>query len=176
VSAVWSYARAVEIKKGEKVRLDYELKVKGGEVIETSAKTGPILYEHGAGKMLPGLEKRLEGMAIGDEKRGVIPAVEAFGTEETLPTRDIPRAEFPAGAALEPGQVFEARGANGQPVSFKVVSADKDAVKVRFLHPLAGKDIEFYVKVLMIDDPTTRKRAGIAPPPPPAEALAEEEK
>jgi FKBP-type peptidyl-prolyl cis-trans isomerase 2 len=166
----------VQIKKGEKVRLDYELKVKGGAVIESSAKAGPIVYEHGAGKMLPGLEKRLEGMAIGDEKRGVIPASEAFGTEESLPTKDVARAEFPKDAALEPGQVFEARDAAGQPVSFKIVSATGDSVRIRFLHPLAGKDIEFYVKVLMIDDPATRKRAGLAPPPPPAEALAEEEK
>lgn len=166
----------MQIKKGEKVRLDYELKVKGGEVIESSAKSGPIVYQHGAGKMLPSLEKRLEGMAIGDEKRGTIPAAEAFGTEESLPTRDVPRSEFPAGAKLDSGQVFEARDAAGKGVSFKIVSSSTDTVKVRFMHPLAGKDIEFYVRVLTIDDPATRTRAGIAPPPVPAEALVEEEK
>jgi FKBP-type peptidyl-prolyl cis-trans isomerase 2 len=166
----------VQIKRGEKVRLEYELKVKGGDVIESSRQSGPIVYEHGAGKMLPGLEKRLEGMAIGDEKRGVIPAAEAFGTEETLPTSDIPRGAFPKGAALEPGRAFEARDPKGQPVSFKVVKADGDKVAVRFLHPLMGKDIEFYVRVLMIDDPASRKRAGVAPPPVPADAIAEAEK
>lgn len=166
----------MEIKRGEKVRLDYELKVKGGEVIESSQRSGPIVYVHGAGKMLPGLEKRLEGMAIGDEKRGVIPAAEAFGTEESLPTREIPRKEFPAGEKLDLGREFQAKDAAGQPVSFKIVSFDGEKVKVRFLHPLAGKDIEFYVKVLMIDDPESRTRATVAPPPPPAEALAEEDK
>jgi FKBP-type peptidyl-prolyl cis-trans isomerase 2 len=163
----------VQIKPGEKVRLDYELKVKDGPVVESSAKTGPILYVHGAGNMLPGLEKRLEGMAIGDEKRGVIPAEEAFGTEETLPTRDLARREFPAGENLEVGRVFEARDPHGQPVAFKILAVDGEQVTVRFLHPLAGKDIEFYVKVLMIDDPQSRKRAAVAPPPPPADALAE---
>ncbi len=165
---------SMEIKRGEKVRLEYELKVAGvpGEVIESSNKSGPIVYEHGAGKMLPGLEKRLEGMAIGDEKRGVIPAAEAFGTEESLPTRELPRKEFPKGEKLEVGRVFEARDPSGQPVSFKIVSVGADKVKVRFLHPLAGKDIEFYVKVLMIDDPSSRKRAAVAPPPPPADAVA----
>lgn len=166
----------MEIKKGEKVRLEYELKVKGGQVIESSQKTGPIVYVHGAGKMLPGLEKRLEGMAIGDEKRGVIPATEAFGTEESLPTREVLRKEFPAGEKLEVGREFQAKEASGQVVTFRIVTVDADKVKVRFMHPLAGKDIEFYVKVLMIDDPASRTRAGIAPPPPPAEALAEEDK
>lgn len=166
---------AMEIKRGEKVRLEYELKVQGGQVIESSQKSGPIVYVHGAGKMLPGLEKRLEGMAIGDEKRGVIPAAEAFGTEDSLPTRDIPRKEFHAGEKLDVGRQFEARDAGGQPVAFRIVAVEGEKVKVRFLHPLAGKDIEFYVKVLMIDDPESRKRAVVAPPPPPAEALAEED-
>jgi|KBSSwiStaDraftv2_1062776.scaffolds.fasta_scaffold23570_2 FKBP-type peptidyl-prolyl cis-trans isomerase 2 len=163
----------MQIKRGEKVRLEYELKVAGkdGDIIESSRKSGPILYEHGAGKMLAGLEKRLEGMAIGDEMRGVIPAAEAFGTEEMLPTRELPRKEFPAGEKLEVDRVFQARDAQGQPVSFKIVGVGADKVKVRFLHPLAGKDIEFWVKVLMIDDPASRKRAAVAPPPPPADAV-----
>ena len=161
----------MQIKRGEKVRLEYELKVKNGDVIESSRKSGPILYEHGAGRMLAGLEQRLEGMSIGDEKRGVIPAAEAFGTEESLPTRELPRKEFPTGEKLEVDRVFQAKDAQGQPVSFKIVSVGADKVKVRFLHPLAGKDLEFWVKVLMIDDPASRKRAAVAPPPPPADAL-----
>src|SRR5215813_11994103 len=164
------------ITRGEKVRLEYELKVKGGEVVETSKQSGPIIYEHGAGKMLPGLEKQLEGMRIGDEKRGVIPAAEAFGTEATQPTSEIPRSAFPKGEALEVGRAFEAKGPQGQPVTFKIVQATDDKVTVRFLHPLMGKDIEFYVKVLMIDDPTSRKRAAVAPPPPPSEIDLEEDK
>ncbi len=165
----------MRIQRGEKVRLEYELKVKGGEVIESSKKSGPIVYVHGEGKMLPGLEKQLEGMEIGDEKRGVIPAAEAFGTEESLPTRELPRREFPAGEKLEPGKVFQAKDAAGHPVSFRIITATDDTVKVRFLHPYAGKDLEFYVRVLVIDDPATRKRAGVAPPPPPADAMATEE-
>ena len=160
----------MEIKKGEKVRLEYELRVKGGEEIESSKKSGPIVYEHGAGKMLPALEKRLEGMSIGDEKRGVIPAVEAF-PEASLPTRELPRKEFPAGEKLDSGRVFQAKGPTGQPVTFQIIGVTDEKVTVRFLHPLQGKDLEFYVKVLMIDDPRARRREGLAPPPPPAEAV-----
>jgi FKBP-type peptidyl-prolyl cis-trans isomerase 2 len=166
----------MRIKPGEKVRLEYELKVKGGDVIESSKKGGPIVYTHGAGKMLPALEKRLEGMEIGEEKRGLIPADEAWGAEESLPTRDLPRREFPAGEKLDAGRVFEAKDPNGRAVSFRVLSADDEVVKVRFLHPLAGKDLEFYVKVLVIDDPASRRRESVPPPPPPADAFAIEEK
>jgi FKBP-type peptidyl-prolyl cis-trans isomerase SlyD len=166
----------MKVSKGQTIRLEYELKVKGGAVIESSQKGGPITYVHGEGKMLPALEARLDGMGIGEEKRGVIPAKEAFGTEDTLPIKELPRREFPAGEKLEAGRVFQAKGPTGQPVAFKIVSEGKDAVKVRFLHPLVGKDIEFSVKVLMIDDPKNKKREAVAPPPPPADALTEDEK
>ena len=161
----------MKISKGQTVRVDYELKVKGGDVIESSAKSGPVTYVHGDGKMLAALEAQLEGMEIGGEKKGTIPAAKAFGDESKLPTKDIPRREFPEKEKLDVGRIFEAKGPDGSPVRFKIVSADAKVAKVKFLHPLADKDIEFRVKVLMIDDPKSRKRAGVAPPPPPADAV-----
>ena len=53
----------MKIARGRSVELSYELKVKGGSVIESSTRSGPLRYVHGDGKMLPGLEKRLEGLA-----------------------------------------------------------------------------------------------------------------
>ncbi|HEX2569263.1 MAG TPA: peptidylprolyl isomerase [Polyangia bacterium] len=158
----------MKIATGHIVKIELELKVKGGELVESSAKTGPVEFVQGKKKILPGLEKQLEGMAVGQEKKGVIPAREAFGLEEDLPTKPIPRREFPAGTKLDVGQLFEAKGPEGQPVSFKVVKVDSDNVTVRFLHPLAGKDLEFKVKVLAIEDPTTDQRVVAVPPPPPA--------
>src|ERR1041384_2880358 len=76
----------MKIGRGMAAELEYELKIKGGAVLESSARTGPLRYVHGDGKMLPGLEKRLEGLEPGDERRGEIPAREAFGTEEMLPS------------------------------------------------------------------------------------------
>ena len=58
----------MKIARGRSVELAYELKVKGGAVIESSNRSGPLRYVHGDGKMLPGLEKRLEGLQPGDER------------------------------------------------------------------------------------------------------------
>lgn len=161
---------AMKVATGNVVRIEFELKVKGGEVVETSAKAGPLEYVQGEGKVLPGFEKRIEGMMIGEVRRGEIPPAEAFGTEESLPTKQLTRADFPKDAKLEVGMVFEAKGPNNMPVSFKVVKLDGDKVTVRFLHPLAGKTLEYWVKVVMIDDPKAKKRA-VAMPPPPTDAI-----
>jgi FKBP-type peptidyl-prolyl cis-trans isomerase SlyD len=153
----------MKIANGLDVRLEYELKVRGGDVIETSTHRGPLTYRHGVGKMLAGLERRLDGMGAGEEKTGIIPASEAFGDEATSPIKEMPRSGFPADPPLNVGQLFEAKGPGGAPVTLKVVSASKQDVKVRLLHPLAGKDIEFRVKVLSVSAPSA---AATAPPPP----------
>ena len=48
----------MNVKAGLVVQLDIDLKVKGGEVIESSKKSGLVAYTHGQGQMLPGLEKQ----------------------------------------------------------------------------------------------------------------------
>ena len=147
----------MKIARGLSVLIEYELKVKNGDVIESSAKNGPLRYVQGDGKMLAGLEQRLEGLSPGDERAGEIPAREAFGTEESLPVKKMTHEDFPDDNPPAIGTVFEARSGRNEPVAFKVVSVTKDKVTVRFLHPLVGRDIEFKVKVLAVDDPAARK-------------------
>src|SRR5262249_11383609 len=115
---------AMKIRSGLSVELEYELKVKGGGVLESSARTGPLRYVHGEGRMLPGLEKRLDGLEPGDERKGEIHAREAFGTEEMLPIKEMPCSDCPSGAPLAPGSVFEGKDpALGSQVRFKIISA-----------------------------------------------------
>ena len=153
----------MKIAAGLSVLIDYELKVRGGDVIESSARSGPLRYVHGRGKMFAGLERRLDGLSPGDEKKGDIPAGEAFGTEDSLPIKSLARSEFPKGAKLEAGAVFGARSPTGEPIHLKVVSVEGDTIKARLLHPLVGRDLQFRVKVLSVEDPSR-------PPPPPGVA------
>ncbi|MBX3206218.1 MAG: FKBP-type peptidyl-prolyl cis-trans isomerase [Labilithrix sp.] len=146
----------MKVSDGQFVRIDCELRVSGGEVIESSSKTGPVEYRHGAGQILAALEARLEAMSPGEEKSGVIPAAEAFGAESAQPAMSIPRASFPSDAKLEVGSQFEAKSPQGTPITLTVLSVDADTVTARAVHPLASKDLEFRVKVL-----------SIRPPPPP---------
>jgi FKBP-type peptidyl-prolyl cis-trans isomerase SlyD len=154
----------MKIAAGLSVQIDYEVSLKGGDVIESSARSGPLRYVQGQGKMLPGLESRLIGMDPGQEKRGEIPAREAFGSEDALPIKEMPRRDFPKDAKLEPGSVFEAKSPTGEPLRLKIVSTAGDRVSVRLLHPLAGRDLVFRVKVLTVSDPSR---------PPPAPGVVE---
>ena len=162
----------MKIAPGSVVRIEYEIRVKGGDVIESSTKSGPVQYVHGEGKLLPALEKRLEGLATGQTLEGEIPASEAM-PEETLPTRAIPRAEFPTTGPIEVGATFEAHAVGGGVINLKVIAVDDNHVTARLLPPLAGKDLVFKVKVVRIEDPVSHLVSVVRKPPPPlpAEAL-----
>jgi FKBP-type peptidyl-prolyl cis-trans isomerase 2 len=157
------YDHLVQIQGGTRVRLRVHLEVVGGETIED----GVLEYSHGSGKMLPGLESALEGLEPGAKKQGVLKAREAFGNPALSPHKKMGRGDFPAGARLEAGERFAARGVNGLEVVLSVVSVAGDTIDVQLLHALAEKDIAYQVEILAVTDPV--------PPPMPADALAIED-
>jgi FKBP-type peptidyl-prolyl cis-trans isomerase 2 len=162
----------MKITPGSVVRIEYEIRVKGGDVIESSTKSGPLQYTQGEGKLLPALEKRLDGLSAGQTLEGEIPAAEAM-PEDKLPTRTIPRAEFPSSGPIVVGSAFEAHTANGGVVNLRIVAVDEKQVTARLLPPLAGKDLAFKVRVVRIEDPVSHLVSVVHKPPPPipAEAL-----
>lgn len=152
----------MKIEQGKRVRLKLKLQVVGGEVIEQSV----VEYFQGAGKMIAGVERVVEGLAPGEKKEGVIPAIDAFGNPVHQPKKTIARAEFPKEAALEKGSEFQAKSETGQDVVLVIDHADDKSVEVRLCHPLYKKDLQYQVEVISVTDPT--------PPPLPASAVAQE--
>ena len=142
----------MKIAPGKLVTMEYELRLEDGELLESSEQRGPIKYVQDSGEMLKGLETQLEGMTAGEEKEGIVPAAQAYGDEQDMPTLDIPTAEFPGGAEVAEGTDFQAKDADGNPVNVTVLAVQEEAVKVRLNHPLAGKDIAFKVKILEVSE------------------------
>jgi FKBP-type peptidyl-prolyl cis-trans isomerase SlyD len=153
------YCGDMKVSAGCSVRIEVELKVKGGDVIESSKKSGPVEYRHGSGQMLAGLEKELEGVEAGAEKSGVLSPKDAFGTDDTQPTMKVSRSEFPKDATIAAGDRFEAKGPTGVPVVLRVTEVDEKVVSAQVVHPLAGKEIEFSVKVLSVKPPLPKAAA-----------------
>src|SRR5262245_57206268 len=130
------------------LRLEYEIRTKSGEVIESSADRGPLEFVNGRRRLLPALEEVISKLKVGEEVNGELPAAKAFGDETVLPTMEIARAEFPAGENPETGKRYEAKTANGEGVRFRVLSSNERFVTVRLLHPLADADLVYRFKLL----------------------------
>lgn len=161
----------MKVEAGSVVTITYDICNAQGEIIESSQLSGPISFLVGKGAIIKGLDKRVIGMAKGEDKSFDIPPEEAFGLPEDAPTRELPRTEFPEDAKLAKGLRFEAGVAQGQTIVLEVVESDDDKVVVRMLHPLAGQTISMSVTVVNIREATSAEkeagRAISAPPPPP---------
>ena len=152
----------MKIENGRRVAVRVELSVVGGELLEKKT----VEYIQGSGTMLPSLEKLLTGLEKGAKKEGVLKAKEAFGAVE-LPTKTLKRTEFPKDAKLTVGERFAAKDDHKNDIVLQIEKVDKDEVEVRFVHPLADKDIKYSLEVVQVSDPR--------PPPVPAAALELEE-
>ncbi len=135
-------------KENSVVGIEYELKEAGkDEVIDSNKGSMPLEFITGKGYIIPGLEKELEGMKIGDTKTITVPAAEGYGEIDPQAFQEVPREQF-EGIDLQKGMTLYGQGEGGQTIQVRVVNFDDEKVKIDFNHPLAGKDLVFDVKVV----------------------------
>ena len=78
------------IENGKKVRIHYTLKV-DGNIIDSSRDSEPLEYEHGAGQIIPGLERVLEGLKKGESRQVHIGPDDAYGPIDLQAIIEVPR-------------------------------------------------------------------------------------
>lgn len=149
ITAVDASAKAQEIKNGKDVKLDYTLFV-NGQTIDNSEMSGPIEYRHGDGKLIPGLEKRLEGLKVGDKVSIRVPSDEAFGPVQPEGIREVPKSILGKGPVPQAGQRVVLLDDKGRKYGATVKEIRKDSMVLDMNHPLAGQDLYFDVVVLEV--------------------------
>lgn len=147
------------IKADTVVSIHYTLTDDAGEVLDSSKGSDPLQYLHGHMNIVPGLEKELEGLAIGDTKQVVVSPEEGYGPVMPEAIQKVPQADFPADIPREIGLQVMAEGPGGQPFPLWIVDIDDDHVTVDGNHPLAGKNLNFDVEVVDVRDATADELA-----------------
>jgi FKBP-type peptidyl-prolyl cis-trans isomerase SlyD len=129
------------------VVLDYMVRIATGRVVESSAGKAPIEYLHGAGQILPALERALEGLSEGEQAAFSIAPEDAYGLRKEDNVVSLPRSLFPAEVKLEEGLCLYARASGGQSYPITVKEVKEDMVVVDLNHPLAGERLFFEVNI-----------------------------
>jgi len=137
----------MRVKIGRVILLDYMVRIGTGQVVESSAGKTPIEYLHGAGQILPALERALEGLREGEQAAFSIPAEDAYGQRKDDNVVSLPRALFPSDVKLEKGLCLYARASGGQSYPITVTDVKEDMVVVDLNHPLAGERLFFEVSI-----------------------------
>jgi len=154
------YMMAVTIQDNWVVSMDYTLRLANGEVVDTSEGREPLEFIHVQGQIIPGLEKALLGMSVGEEKDVTVAPAEGYGEAEPGLMESLPREVFPAD--VEPGDSFRMRTESGHTVIVYVDSVADDTVVVDLNHPLAGEVLHFHVKIVDAREATEEDLANCA--------------
>ena len=136
------------ISKDTVVSLHYTLKDAEGELVDTSRDTTPMDYLHGAGNIVPGLEKALEGQSTGNSLSVVVEPAEGYGEYNPQLIQELPKNMFTGVDTLEIGMEFHAQAPDGSMQIVEVKSIDGDDVTIDGNHPMAGETLHFDIEVI----------------------------
>jgi len=141
--------KRVAVSPGMKVSIEYTLRLEDNTVVDTNVGSGPLTYVHGSQEIVPGLEKALEGMKIGDSKRVTIKPEEGYGVVNPEAFVEVKKEQIPEDA-LRVDAELQGRDASGRAFQVRVAEIKGQTVVLDFNHPLAGRTLRFEVKVLDI--------------------------
>ena len=133
--------------------IHYTLKDDGGAVLDSSSGGEPLAYLHGAGNIVPGLEKALEGKAAGEKVAVKVSPEEGYGARDETLVQQVPRRSFQGVRDLREGMRFHAQTQQG-PVAVTVTRVQGDMITVDGNHALAGVALNFEVEVTKVREAT----------------------
>jgi FKBP-type peptidyl-prolyl cis-trans isomerase SlyD len=136
------------------VSMHYQVATSEGEQVDKSQEGQPLVYLHGHGQIIPGLEAALAGHSVGETVEAELAPEVAYGEyDEDLDIR-VGKDAFPADVQqkLEPGFQFMAQhpGKEGENLLYTVHGVEQDEVLVSGNHPLAGKTLLFKVEIVEV--------------------------
>jgi len=135
------------VKKGDKIKVEYEGRFEDGEVFDASEKHGkPLEFEAGAGMVVKGFDDAVIGMEDDEEKEVTIKPEDAYGEKTNEAIQRVSLRMMPPG--IEVGTELEVPLEDGQAMPAVVVEIKEDMVKIDMNHPLAGQTLIFKIKII----------------------------
>lgn len=139
-----------QAKRGDAVRIHYTGKLDDGTVFDSSREREPLEFTLGEGRIIPGLEAAVEGMAEGESTEAEIPAERAYGPRRDDLLVQVDRDRLPSEIEPQPGLQLQMRTPEGQLMPVTVARVEEDVVVMDANHPLAGQDLTFELELVEI--------------------------
>jgi len=141
---------AERVAEGRRVAIEYTLELDDGTPADSNVGGEPLVYTHGRGELPPGVERALEGMAVGESKQGTLEAKDAYGAIDAALFQEVDAVRIPeqdrrVGAKL----IYREQGLEPRIVRVHEVRGDRIVLDLN--HPYAGSDVRYDVKVLKIE-------------------------
>jgi FKBP-type peptidyl-prolyl cis-trans isomerase 2 len=139
------------VKKGDKIKVEYTGTLNDGTVFDSSERHDqPLEFEAGSGKVIKGFDEAVIGMGLGEEKEIKIPPSEAYGDHNPQLIKKAPRSQLPKEPEPKAGMMLVISAPNGAKLPATITEVTDETVTIDLNHPLAGKTLNFKIKVVDI--------------------------
>lgn len=148
------------VADGQVVSLSYTLRLDDGDEIDAAGIDEPLVYLHGAGNIIPGLERELAGLAVGSAKSVKVLAKDAYGDMDPNAYEEVPLDFFPDDMELEEGMslsLFDQ--STGEHIDAYLAELGDESAVLDLNHPLAGEDLNFEVTIVGVRPATSDELA-----------------
>ncbi len=137
-------------KDGDTVRVHYTGTLDDGMVFDTSREGEPMEFTIGMGMVIPGFEKIVIGMNVGENRSMKLTAEDCYGPRRPEMVFEVERGQFPPNAEPTIGQQVEIGFGAGQTMIVAISEISDAGVTLDANHPLAGEDLTFAVELVEI--------------------------
>ncbi len=143
------------IADGKQISLEFTLSLEDKTQVQSNIGQEPMVYVHGTRQIIPGLEKQLTGLKVGESKHVELTPEDGYGPRDPARTQEVDKDKIPD-EARKVGSKLTGQGPQGQPMYAEVKEIKEKTLILDLNHPLAGKKLIFDIKVLKVEN---------APPP-----------
>ena len=134
-------------KEGDLVTVHYTGRLQDGRVFDTSEGKEPLEFEAGSEQLISGVSLAVIGMQEGEERTVTVPPEEGYGPHRPELEREVPVDALPENVKV--GDQLQAQTSDGV-IQVWVKEIEAEMAVVDGNHPLAGKTIEFDLKLVAI--------------------------
>jgi len=140
-----------EIKKGDKIKVEYTGSFEDGTIFDSSEKhDSPLEFTVGEGQLIKGFDEAVVGMKIGEEKEVTLAPKDAYGDHNPELVKEMPKGCFPEDQDIQAGMVFLMNLQDGRKIPVKIAAVNTDSITIDINPPLAGKTLVFKIKIIEI--------------------------
>jgi len=141
-----------KVKEGDTVKVHYTGTLTDGTVFDTSEEREPLEFTLGQGQLIPGFEKAVVGMNVGDSTEVEIPSDDAYGESREDLVISVPKDQLPDDVEPQVGMQLQVNQQDGQPIPVRITDVGEENLTLDANHPLAGQDLKFEIELVEIAD------------------------
>jgi peptidylprolyl isomerase len=138
------------IQKGDCIKVEYEGTYDDGTVFDSTSRNGglPLKFEVGKGQVIPGFDTSVIGKSVGEEYNIRLNPNEAYGPYKEELVESISIDQFPEKELLTTGMNILLQTREGHQIFATIKEIVDDIVTVDLNHPMAGKALNFKIKIV----------------------------